>query len=274
MKSNFLIIGGDKRQQYLKKALEEKSYDVFHLKYSADIWVLDEIERFSHIILPIPLSKDKEYIYSKDNLNLTVNELIKYIGPCHTVFGSGFDSKTADFFEDNHIEFFDFMKDKIFKRANALLTAQGTLKLMLDNTEDYIVSKKALIIGFGDVGQTLAEILRNNGLEVYITARNERKLNLAAMNGYKTVNFSSFGSCIYLFDYIFGSVPVNVLDSDDVRNMKKDCCYIELASPPFTAVESDFKEHSKVYINGSALPGRFLPLASGDLMADFILNNL
>lgn len=274
MKTNFLIIGGDKRQEYLGKALGEKNCDVFHLRYSADIWVLDKIEEFSHIILPLPLSKDKEYIYSKDNLYLTINELTVFLKPCHKIFGSGFNSKIVDYFEDNQIEYCDFMKDKIFKRANALLTAQGALKLMLDNTEDYIVGKNAFIIGFGDVGQTLAETLCKNGLEVYITARNQRKLSLASMNGYKTISFSSLKSCIYLFDYVFGTVPAKILDSEDVKNLKKPCSYIELASAPFTAEESDFKAHSKIYINGSALPGRFLPLASGKLMADFILNNL
>ena len=271
MKEKALIIGGDKRQEYLKKHLELKFDEVFYLRDSADISILDEIESYSHIILPLPMSKDKEHIYSVGSLYLRLEDLVSMIKPCHKVFGSGFDSKTIDYFEDKEIEYYDFMKDKVFKRANALLTAQGTLKLMLDNTEDYIVSKKALIIGFGDVGETLAENLRNNGLEVYITARNKRKLSLASLYGYKTIAFSSIRSCIYLFDYIFGTVPANILDSGDVKNVKMDSVYIELASPPFTAKETDFKEFSKTYINGSSLPGRFLPSASGKLIADFVL---
>ena len=145
---------------------------------------------------------------------------------------------------------------------------------MFDNTQDYIVSKKALIIGFGDVAETLAEKLRNNGIEVYITARNKRKVSLASLYGYKTIALSSIRSYICLFDYIFGTVPSNILDSCDIKNMKDECTYIELASAPFTAKESDFREYSRKYINGSALPGRFLPLASGKLIADFVLSNL
>lgn len=274
MNQKALIIGGDKRQEYLKKNLESKFDEVYHLRDSADISMLDDIESFSHIILPLPLSKDKEHIYSQGSLYLKTDELIAMIKPCHKVFSSGFDSKTLDYFEDKQIEYCDFMKDKIFKRANALLTAQGTLRLMLDNTEDYIVSKKALIIGFGDVGQTLADTLRNNGLEVYITVRNKRKLSLASMSGYKTIALSSLRSCIYLFDYIFGTVPANILDCDDIKNIKSECTYIELASPPFTAKETDFKALSKTYICGSALPGRYLSFASGKLLADFILSNI
>ena len=274
MNQKALIIGGDKRQEYLKTILENKFEEVFHIRYSADVWALDEIESFTHIILPIPLSKDGEHIYSADNLYLKSSDLLDLIKPCHKVYGTGFDCKTLDCFEDSQIDYCDFMKDKIFKRANALLTAQGTLRLLLNGTDDYIVGKKALIIGFGDVAETLAEKLRNNGIEVYIAARNKRKLSLASLYGYKTIAISSIRSCIYLFDYVFGTVPANILDSGDIKNMKDECTYIELASVPFTAKESDFKEYSKTYINGSALPGRFLPMASGKLMADYILSNL
>lgn len=269
-----LIIGGDKRQEYLKKYLDCNFSEVFHIRYPADIWALDETESYSHIILPVPFSKDKEHIYSNSDLWLKIEELTEKIKPCHKVYGSGFDNKTLDYLEDKQIEYCDFMKDKTFKRANALLTAQGALKLLLDNTEDYIVGKKALIIGFGDVAETLAEKLKNNGLEVYITARNREKLSLASLYGYKTITLSCVGSCIYLFDYIFGTVPANILDSSDIKIMKNECYYMELASPPFTAKECDFKKDGKNYINGSSLPGRFLPLASGKLMADYILTNL
>lgn len=273
MNQKALIIGGDKRQEYLKKIIDKEFIEVDHIRYLADVRRLDDIESYSHIILPVPLTKDRENVYSSDKLSLNVDELIKCIKPCHKVFGTGFDNKTLDYFEDKAIEYRDFMKDKAFKRANAFLTAQGTLRLVLDNTDDYIVGKKVLVIGFGDVAETLAEKLKSNGFEVYITARNKRKLSLAGLSGYKTIAMSTIRSCIYLFDYIFGTVPANILDPGDIRNIKTECTYIELASPPYTAKEADFTENAKQYINGSALPGRFLPLASGKLIADFILAN-
>lgn len=274
MNQNALIIGGDKRQEYLKNELEGKFHEAFHLRYPADKWVLEEIESFSHIILPLPLSKDGEDIYSSDNLRLKLSDLLCYIQPCHKVFGSGFDCKTLDYLEDKQIDYCDFMKDKTFKRVNAYLTAQGALRLMLNGTEDYIVGKKVLVIGFGDVAETLSEKLRNNGMDVYITARNKRKLSLASLGGYKTIALSSLGSCIYLFDYVVGTVPANLLTLSDIIRMKDDSIYLELASAPYTAKAEDFRTASKNYINGSGLPGRFLPLASGKLLADFILSNI
>ena len=274
MESRALIIGGDKRQMYLKKYLESKFSDVYHICTPADAGELSNIELYSHIILPVPITKDKEYLNSEGGLCLKISDIVGMLESCHMVYGSGFDSRTLDILEDKKIEYRDFMKDKVFKRANAYLTAQGTLRLMLDNTDDYIVGKKALIIGFGDVADTLAYMLKGLGLDVYITARNKRKLSLAALAGYKTMAMSTMGNCSYLFDYIFGTVPVNLLKADDIKNMKDDSIYIELASPPYTAEKSHFEVYSKKYLNGSSLPGRFLPEASGKLLAEFILSNL
>ena len=274
MNESFLIIGGDLRQQYLKSLLDEKYDDVFHIRYPADIWKLDEVDRYSHIILPLPVSKDKEYIYSTDNLCLKISEVVDLIKSCHTVYTSGFDNKTLDYFEDKKIEYHDFMKDKIFKKANAYLTAQGTLKILLDNTRDYIVGKKALIIGFGDVAVTLAELLSKIGVHVYITARNDRKLSVAEYSGFKSVRLCDLKSSISKFDYICGTVPANIIDEETIKGIRDDSLYFELASAPYNADKKLFDALSKKHINGSSLPGKFLPLASGKIMAEFILSNL
>ena len=274
MNESFLIIGGDARQQYLSEFLSDSNKEVFHVRYSADIWKLDEIENYSHIILPLPLSKDKEMLYSSDNLCVRVEDTLKLIKPCHSVYGSGFDNKTLDYFEDNKIEYYDFMKDKIFKKANAYLTAQGTLRLLFDNVIDYIVGKKALIIGFGDVAVTLSELLSKVGIEVYIAARNKRKLSLAGYSGYKTLLIENMKNVIGEFDYIFGSVPANIIDEEAIRNISDDALYFELASAPYNADKKLFDKQMKKHINASALPGRYLPLASGKLMAEFVLSNL
>lgn len=270
MNQKALIIGGDKRQMYIKKYIESKFGEVFHLYSPADIWVLDETEKYSHIILPVPFSKDRETVYTDGGACIRVDEVISRVSSCHTVFGSGFGSDTLDKLEDKGVEYHDFMRDKILKRANAYLTAQGVLRLMLDDTQDCITGKKALIIGFGDVGDTLAEKLRALGLEVYITARNRHKLSLAEYSGYKTMTLPASRSSVYLFDYIFGTVPVNLLGADDIRLMKNDSTYIELASPPYTAEASAFEVYNKKYILGASLPGRFLPMASGRLLAEYI----
>lgn len=274
MKPEFLIIGGDKRQQYLKKRLEAEFYSVFHIRYPADVSELKKIESYSHIILPVPISKDKRSIYTDDKLDIEINELMRKIKACHIVYGTGFDSKFLDFFEDNSITYYDFMKDKAFKLFNAYLTALGTVRLMLESTDDIITGKKALIIGFGDVAKTLAEKLKALAVDVRIAARNQSQLTNAEFCGYKTMALESIGESISKFDFVFGSVPANILTFNDVINMGEECVYFELASSPYTADSEHFTKAGKKYILASGLPGKFLPKASSDILYDFILKNL
>ena len=96
----------------------------------------------------------------------------------------------------------------------------------------------------------------------------------ASLSGYKPLKLSSVSSCIFIFDYIFGTVPANILKADDIKAVNDDCVYFELASAPFSALREDFERYNKKYVMGSALPGRYLPYASAMLIADFILTNL
>ena len=268
MKESFLIIGGDKRQEYLKNILSEKFQVVHHIMYPADMCELDNIGKYSNVILPVPTSKDKEIVFSRNkDLKIPLSDIYENLTEKQRVFGCTLPT-------EYNFRTYDFMKDKTFKLANARLTAQGTLRLLLENTEDYLPLKKALILGFGDVAETLAEILSKLGLEVYIAARNKNQLLKASFCGYKTIKLSSAGSCIFIFDYIFGTIPANILKSENVKSMKESAVYFELASSPFTVDSEHFTIHGKKHIYGSALPGRFLPLASAELIADFILINI
>ena len=136
------------------------------------------------------------------------------------------------------------------------------------------MGKSALIIGFGDVAQTLAEMLKNIGVSVFISARNSRKLSLALYSGYITVDMGEIAENIASFDYVFGTVPTNILSEEAIKNLNDNSLYFELASYPFNADKALFEKHCKNHINGSALPGRYLPLASGRLMAEYVLSSL
>lgn len=266
-----LIIGGDKRQTYLKKHLSGHFSDVCYIRESEDSELLNEIDRFSHIVFPVPVSKDGDYIFSNTSLKLKIADAADLIKPYHKVYGAGFDRETINKFEKNKIKYYDFMKDMTFKRANAVLTAQGTLRLLLDNTENCVSGKKALIIGFGDVAQTLADLLFKAGIRVCISARKPMVLHLAELLGYKTTALKSVGVSAEKYDYIFGTVPARILREKDISSMKDSAVYFELASPPFTAEKEFFVKHKKRYIFGGGLPGRYLPEASAKLISDFIL---
>ena len=244
--------------------LELKFSDVYHIRHPADICELDNIGEYSDVILPIPVSKDGFTVYSDNRLDLRLDSLYGAIQPHQRVYGGGVKTDCSNLV-------FDLMKNPSFKLINAHFTAQGTLRLMLENTDEFIIGKKALIIGFGDVATTLAHMLSNLGLMVVTAMRNPYKRCEAKALGYEAVSLDEISNVIDGCDYIFGTVPATVLTKNHIREMKTDSVYIELASAPFTADKSIFEKYSKNYIFGGGLPGRYLPKASAELIADYIL---
>ena len=265
MKESYLIIGGDIRQEKLKDILEMKGKEVYHIQYPADIKELDNAEKYSHIVLPVPLTKDGETLYSNcDELKIKLSFLKDKLGNNQKIYGSSL----MAYFNENAV---DLMKDPLFKRANAMLTSQGALRLLLESTDDYIVTKKVLITGFGDVAETLADLLGRVGCRVYIKARSPEALLSAEMQGYGTSYLKYNDNSLGEYDYIFSTVPSEIFGERDILSIKDEGIFFELASYPFSAERDLFLKHNKRYILGSALPGKYLPTASAKLIADFIL---
>ena len=246
--------------------LSDKFSDVYHIRYPADIYEVDNIGQYSDVILPLPVSKDGFTVFSDKNLNLKLSDLYDKIQPFQRLYGAGM-KDIPDCIA------YDFMKNSTFKFINACFTAQGTLRLMFENTDSYIIGKKALIIGFGDVATTLALMLSKLGFKVITAMRKADKRLEAETFGYKPIGIDEIINVMDDCDYIFGTVPARILTENHISKMKDDSIYIELASSPFTADKSIFEIYSKNYIFGGGLPGKYLPKATAELMADYILTH-
>ena len=265
---SFIIIGGDKRQRVLGQTLEESGKKVFYMANSEN---LDNIDDYTHIILPVPVTRDGINIYSDDkNFKLSLEMLIEKITSAQKVFGGGIPSVIAAALKNKGVTCSDFLKNERFLVDNALLTSQGALRLLLTSTEKYIPLSRILIIGFGRVAAALAAVLKALNAEIYIATRNPFQLESASCLGYQTVNLANLTQVIADFDFIFGTVPHTVLKGEIVSAIKDDSIYFELASKPFTACEDDFRTCGKRYVDGGALPGKYLSEASGRLIAEYI----
>lgn len=268
---NLLIIGGDKRMKVFADSFDVDGVKVCHIDNAEKLKTFRDYEEYTHIVLPLPSSKDGRTVFSSDdNFSLTFEKLTENLCERQIVFGGNLHGRLKALLDNKKIQYYDFMENEDFLVSNAFLTAQGALKLLLENTEDYLVHKKALIIGFGRVAVSLAALLCAVGTDIYIAARNAVQLENAEALGYKAINLSSIDEYIPLADFIFGSVPARVLSSETIALMRADAVYFELASAPFTADEYDFKLNGKKYVSGAALPGRYLPVASGRLIADYM----
>lgn len=264
-----LIIGGDERQRRLRKHLSDDGYTVTHIESKADCLPSD-LKENKIIFLPVPVSKDREHIYSDNgNSELRLTDIIEQISSDSVVFGGNFDASVRQYFEDEAIEFHDCLKSELLELQNGYFTSQGALRLLLDNTEELLVGKNVLITGFGKIATPLAALLDKIGMNVTVAARNELQLKSAAMSGYIPVELKKMET-LKGYDYIFNTVPYRIFNEKLIETADEKTVYFELAAAPFGADKEILQKCGLIFVGGSSLPGRFLPDSSAKMLKEYM----
>lgn len=270
-----LVLGGDRRQKLLFELLEKENARVSGVFSKAEYEKADSISSFDVLILPVPCSKDGKTVFSSDEtLKIELETVSNHLKDGGVVFGGAFPSEFRLALEKKGAKIFDFLENESFALYNAYLTAQGALRLLLENTEEYIVSKRVLVTGFGRISRALSRMLLSLGADVYVAARKERDLTEARAMGLKAIETRELGSAVFLFDFIFNTVPSKLFSSSDVSKMKKNVVYFELASSPFGAQRGDFEKEKRSFVPGGALPGKFCPVSCAEKMKLIISDHI
>jgi dipicolinate synthase subunit A len=283
-KINFLIAGGDLRQVYTAKALSQE-YNVYALGLSKNHINTDKINlieniddvpyEVDHIILPLPVSQDGEYINAPfSSRKIAASELIPHIKNGGIVFGGKFDDASRKIFINSGIETIDYFDREELNVLNAVPTAEGAVQIAMEETASTIYGQNILITGFGRISKVLIKILNGMGANVTVTARKYSDLAWAEIYGCKSVHTSSLHECIDKFDIIFNTVPAVLFDEYMLNKLRKDTLMIDLASKPGGV---DFDIAGKLGLKviwALSLPGKVAPVSSGEIIAGTVLNIL
>ncbi len=271
--ASVIIVGGDKRQSYLKDILSRKGYSCEHINSAENIETLNILGNFDCLILPLPISKDGMNIYSdKSDFTVSIEDIIGKLKENQIVFAGSINKKLGSYFDEKKIKYYDYFDREDFQIFNSYLTAQGALRLLLENTDETIVSKKILVTGYGRVAKATAELFKNVGADVYIAARNKAQLEEAASRGFIPIDINRLSSRMLIFDYIFNTVPSNVFASSEIEHFRGK--YFELASAPFGVNKEYFSKKNDYYIPGGSLPGRYFPYSSAEKLAEITIEYL
>lgn len=280
MKKNkeILIIGGDSRQLYMSDYLEEKGF-------KTNIYALPEkkrkcvenlkksIESADIIILPLPISKDNRYFYSIVPMKETIDDICAYTAD-KTVFGGMINRGIEAKFRKNGNKIYDFFKREDVTMLNAIPTAQGILKTMIDNIEYTIHSSKCAVFGFGRIARITAQVLNSIGAEVTVCVRKSGDIAAAKAYGYDSCYINEFSNIAYRYDILVNTVPAVIIERDTLKKVKPDCLIIDVASAPFGTDFASAYELGINVIQCSSLPGKVAPKTAGEIIADGIMNTL
>lgn len=292
----FLIIGGDKRQYYLAKTLEERGYHVncinvpgMELSYEGqkseaikseniEEETLEDIllDRDLCIVLPVPVTVDGKTI--KQEVNRKAMELRWLYDRLHqgqTVYGGILFPQLLEVCEVKNVICHDLMKEECVILKNAVATAEGTIAEAILLGQETIHGKNCLVIGYGNCGSVLADKLKGFGGKVSVMARRESMCVKAETLGYEAFDIGEEKNWnLGEYDYIFNTVPTMVLTKNRLAACKKNVVIIDIASKPGG---TDFVYCEECGIAAKlvlGIPGKYAPKTSGIILADAIERNI
>ena len=274
--ATFAIIGGDMRNVYIKEILKAdghfvRSFAVSDSEMSQCKSIESAIENCKYIIGPTPFSVDGTFLNTPlIEKKLYVDDFLCALQPKQKLFAGSVSKACREMFDQFQIDAIDFLSKKELAVLNAIPTAEGALKIAIENSPVTIHGSKALVVGHGNIGKILAKYLNALGAKTYVAAKRPESLAEAFGNGARSVKIEEIGSICGKMDYIFNTVPSNIIEPSDAR--KIGGLYIELASSPYgTDINAATKSGVNI-INAPSLPGKLSPKTTAKYIVQTIYN--
>lgn len=244
MKQKFLILGGDLRSVKLAEMLINDNNKVFAygLEKSEDIQENNQIDKISNlqsaiekvdiIVAPTPFSSNGKTInspYSKEEIK--IEQLVKS-NKQKIIIAGGIKESIKEQLEEKYLKVIDVMKREELAILNTIATAEGTIKVAIENTDKILQGASVLVLGFGRVAKIVASKFSLLSTKVTCAARKISDLAWIEAYGYNSININDMLYELKDFDIIINTVPQIIIKEKELKHMKPDVLLIDLASKP------------------------------------------
>ena len=280
MTETFGIIGGDNRQLYLARSMQEDGYKVYisclenapKLSGLRQVGLHQLAENCGTVILPLPATRDGRYLNTPlSNLEIWLDDSFARLFAGRQVFGGMLGKLTATSALWQDIDCRDYYAREELVTGNAFLTAEGAVGLAIQEYEGGLGGSRCLVTGFGRIGKALCGMLKGMGARVFCAARKASDRTAVRAIGCEPLEYGETGQA---FDLVFNTVPARVLDAGFWEKQQPDTLIIELASAPGGIDLEAAGGLGLRVIAAPSLPGRMSPKASGELIKETIYHML
>ena len=185
------------------------------------------------------------------------------LGECtanQTIIGGNLD------FLNECVERIDLLKDPHYLCANAAITAESALGLILKELRCEITRANILILGWGRIGKCLTHQLHHLNANVTVFARRDSDRAMLSCLGYRHITKAELSRGLHRFHCVVNTVPAPLLTEEDARTLCPGCLKLELASGIWLPGKDVTVAHG--------LPGKCKPDAAGALIAKTIAAHL
>ena len=276
--NKFLVIGGDLRNVELAKILKEDGKIVYTYGMNIDSTekletILEDVEV---VVGPIPFSRDSLTVTSTFvESKILIKELLEKMRGKILIAGN-ISEDVKKLAKSYNIQVIDVMKSEKLAVLNTIATAEGTIELMIANTDTIIFDSNVLILGFGRVAKTLANRLKGLVKSITCASREDEELAWIEVYGYEKLDLKDFvkcqesKKCLENYKVIINTIPSMILDAEKLQYVNKEVLLIDLASNPGGIDKEETKKQGLKLIHALGLPGKVAPKSSAKFIKDII----
>lgn len=251
------VIGGDKRLKTAVKELSKKGFTV------NTVGLYDDENENTYgdvLLLPVPTTKDGETVFAPfARRKIYLSEVAdKADNRLLLTCNYSFDGKNC----------IDYGSLDSYSLLNAIPTAEGAIKLAIENTSFTLWQSRVLVIGYGRVGKVLADRLKALGAYVTVSARKPADFALIKALGYNATETRNVSKSLCDYDIVFNTVDVKVIDKKAFYNCTAKLL-IDLSSLGGFDI-SAARDCGITALKAPGLPGITAPLTAGKILAETV----
>lgn len=253
------VIGGDNRLKILKTNLEKSGYTVDSLGlYDNDD---GDIATSQIIVLPVPTTKDGITVFSPlTGRSIPINYVTENTTKEQLILCCNYSFKNRSYVDYGALDSYALL--------NSVPTAEGAIKIAIENTDYTLWKAKTLVIGYGRVGKILADRLKAMGCDVTVSARKPADLALAEALGFNYINTGQLNFKPLEYDIIFNTVDVKVIEDTSLKTCTADLI-IDLSSKGGLSLNVANSLGIKA-LKAPGLPGIIAPKTAAEILTNTI----
>lgn len=164
----------------------------------------------------------------------------------------------------------NYMENENYVLKNAILTAEGAVTYIEQETDYSLFHAEILIIGYGRIAKALHKILQAYGSNVTICSRSRLSETEAVFNGARHIDFEELKQKSN-YSIVINTVPHIVLTKPELSALDKKAVILDLASFPGgldTLVADSLKLKR---LSGRAMPSKYTSETAGRCIGEAVL---
>ncbi len=229
-------------------------------------------EQLDTIILPITGTDDSgnvEAVFSDQKIRL-YPEWFRRLRDTAAIFTGITNVYLREAAEDAGVSLIPLLDRDDVAIYNSIPTAEGVVMMAIEQTDYTIHSSRVIVVGFGRIGNTVANKFSALGAKVAVSANNSADLARVTEMGLTAIHLDTLPEHTGECDLLINTVPAPVIDKKAIRQLPAHGIIFDLASKPGGTDFAYAKQRGIKAILARSLPQVVAPKTSGKILADVI----